>query len=204
MPENAGEGTRSPLNLVVLALLYEAPMHPYRMHTLIRERGKDRVVNVRSRNSVQQTVGRLEREGLIAASGTEQAGRYPQRTVYEITARGCSELLGSLHRLLSTPAREFPLFPAALSYMAIVTTSTAAELLRQRRAELAETVARTAETTRRAAEALPRIHLIEDEYAVAMGEAEIAWIDRTLGEIASGELDWDPERLIERARRDEH
>ena len=29
---------RSPLALAILALLYEAPMHPYRMQQLIRER----------------------------------------------------------------------------------------------------------------------------------------------------------------------
>ena len=42
-----GAYRRSPLALVVLALLYEAPMHPYRMQQLIKERGKDEVVNVR-------------------------------------------------------------------------------------------------------------------------------------------------------------
>ena len=34
---------RSPLAFAVLALLIEAPMHPYRMQQLIKSRGKDQV-----------------------------------------------------------------------------------------------------------------------------------------------------------------
>ncbi|MBN9135172.1 MAG: helix-turn-helix transcriptional regulator, partial [Phyllobacterium sp.] len=58
---------RSPIALAILAMLYEAPMHPYRMQQLIKERGKDEVINVTQRASLYQTVNRLEREGLIAA-----------------------------------------------------------------------------------------------------------------------------------------
>ncbi|MGH3933445.1 MAG: hypothetical protein ACRDS1_00435 [Pseudonocardiaceae bacterium] len=57
---------RSPLAFVVLALLAEAPMHAYRMQQLIKERGKDRVVNVARRNSVTQAVDLLLRDGSIA------------------------------------------------------------------------------------------------------------------------------------------
>lgn len=38
---------RSPIALAVLVMLYESPMHPYRMQQLIKERGKDEVINVR-------------------------------------------------------------------------------------------------------------------------------------------------------------
>jgi len=40
---------RSPLALAVLVLLHEAPMHPYRMQRLIKDRGKDQVINVGQR-----------------------------------------------------------------------------------------------------------------------------------------------------------
>lgn len=42
----------SPLALVVLAMLTEAPMHAYRIQQLIKLRGKDEVVNVKQRNSL--------------------------------------------------------------------------------------------------------------------------------------------------------
>lgn len=60
---------RSPLALAVLALLWEEPMHPYRIQQLIRERGKDEVVNVRQRASIYQAIDRLERDKLIEAAG---------------------------------------------------------------------------------------------------------------------------------------
>ena len=68
---------RSPLAMVVLGLLAEAPMHPYRMQQLIKERGKDTVVNVAQRNSVYQTIDRLLRAGLIAVRETSQDARGP-------------------------------------------------------------------------------------------------------------------------------
>lgn len=39
---------RSSLGLIVLFLLWEEPMHVYRMQKMIEAQGKNRVVNVRS------------------------------------------------------------------------------------------------------------------------------------------------------------
>jgi DNA-binding PadR family transcriptional regulator len=50
---------RSPLAMVLLALLAEEPMHPYRMQQLIKGRGKDKIANVARPNSVYQTIDRL-------------------------------------------------------------------------------------------------------------------------------------------------
>jgi DNA-binding PadR family transcriptional regulator len=78
----------SPLALAVLAMLTEAPMHPYRMQQLIKARGKDEVINVGQRNSLYQTIDRLVRGDLIAIRETERDGAFPERTVYEITEAG--------------------------------------------------------------------------------------------------------------------
>ncbi|HEX2184697.1 MAG TPA: PadR family transcriptional regulator, partial [Chloroflexota bacterium] len=83
---------RSPLAMVVLALLAEAPMHAYRMQQLIKEREKDKVVNVAQRNSIYQTIDRLRRAGLIAVRETWREERRPERTVYEITPYGSETL----------------------------------------------------------------------------------------------------------------
>ena len=53
---------RSSIALAVLAFLYERPMHPYRMQQLIKERGKDEVINVRQRASLYQTIDRLPKQ----------------------------------------------------------------------------------------------------------------------------------------------
>ena len=72
---------RSPLALAVLGLLYEAPMHPYRMQQLIKERGKDKVINVQRRASLYQTISQLEKAGLITVKETVQDENRPERTI---------------------------------------------------------------------------------------------------------------------------
>src|SRR5439155_26705640 len=106
---------RSPLWLVVLSMASEEPMHPYRMQALIKERGKDQIANVAQRNSVYQTISALRRAGLIRIRETSRAERRPERTVYEVTEEGRRTLGVWMRTVLSTPSREFPDFPAALS-----------------------------------------------------------------------------------------
>src|SRR5260221_10253262 len=106
---------RSPLALAVLVLLHEAPMHPYRMQRLIKERGKDQVINVGQRASLYQTINQLLLAGLIAVRGVSRQEGFPERTVYELTDTGRHTALNWLREMLSTPAQEFPEFPAAVS-----------------------------------------------------------------------------------------
>src|SRR5690242_15903931 len=110
---------RSPLALAILALLYEEPMHPYRMQQLIKEREKDDVVNVRQRASLYQTIDRLLRDGLIAIQETARSENRPERTVYRLTEMGREAVFTWVREMLATPAREYPEFPAAVSFMAM-------------------------------------------------------------------------------------
>ena len=102
--------------MVVLAHLAEAPMHVYRMQQLIEERAKDTVVNVAQRNSLYQTIARLMRDGLVRVRQTAREENRPERAVYEISDAGRSTLDRWLEEMLGIPAREFPEFPAGLSY----------------------------------------------------------------------------------------
>ncbi|WP_026122584.1 PadR family transcriptional regulator [Nocardiopsis halotolerans] len=182
----------SPLALVVLVLLHEQPLHTYRLHKLIVERGKDRVVNVASRNSVQQTVHRLEREGLIEAALTERAEGFPERTVYRITEAGTDAMRSTLREALSRPASEYPVFVAALASAAVEQPGVVAELLEERRRAVAAAIA----DQEPAPPDMPRVLTIEEEYREHMARAELAWLDRTLGELRSGNLDWDIADLV--------
>ena len=107
---------RSPLALAVLVLLYEAPMHPYRMQQLIRERGKDKVINVQRRASLYQTINQLQAAGLIAVRETVRTEKRPDRTIYQLTDDGFRTACRWMREILSTPTLEFPEFPAAGSY----------------------------------------------------------------------------------------
>src|SRR4030088_42154 len=98
---------RSPLAMVLLASVAEAPMHPYRMQQLIKERGKDKIANVAQRNSVYQTIEHLHRAGLIAVRATAREERRPERTVYEINDPGAQTLHIWLRTLRAPHERHF-------------------------------------------------------------------------------------------------
>src|SRR6201989_197066 len=78
----------SPLALTVLALLHYQPLHPYGIQRLIKQWGKDQVVNVEQRTSLYRTIERLLAAGLIAVRETGRDPRYPERTVDEVTEAG--------------------------------------------------------------------------------------------------------------------
>jgi DNA-binding PadR family transcriptional regulator len=180
---------RSPLAMVLLASVAEAPMHPYRMQQLIKERGKDKIANVAQRNSVYQTIEHLHRAGLIAVRATAREERRPERTVYEITDRGAQTLQLWLRTMLSTPERDFPDFPAALSFLPLLTP---ADVLSQLEARAQALVARLEDLDTPEID-LPRLFLVEDEYQRAVVEAELDWVRSLVDDLRSGRLTWSDE-----------
>ncbi|MES2937335.1 MAG: PadR family transcriptional regulator [Pseudomonadota bacterium] len=187
---------RSTLALTVLALLAEEPMHAYRMHELIRQRGKDTVVNVAQRNSVYQTIARLLRIGWIRVQATQQDPGRPERVVYEITPEGRATATQWLKDMLGKPAREFPEFPAALAYLPLLTPAEARRQLAARAEHLRAVLAQSQAATRGAlAQGLPRLFLVEDEYRQAMMKAEIAWVAGLVRALQDGELTWSAQWL---------
>jgi DNA-binding PadR family transcriptional regulator len=190
----SAEPRRSTLAMVLLALLAEAPMHPYRMQQTIKERGQDQLVNVAQRNSVYQALDRLVREGLARPGGTTREAGRPERTVYEITDAGSATLRRWLTDMLPTPAREFPEFPAALAFLPILDPTEVRTLLERRIVALREKVA---QMQGQAPPGLPRLFLIEDEYRAAMLNAELAWLGALVDDLASGRLSWDENLILE-------
>ncbi|MFI0466181.1 PadR family transcriptional regulator [Saccharopolyspora sp. 5N102] len=183
---------RSVLALVLLSLLAEEPMHPYRMREMIKERGKDRIANVAQRNSVYQTIDRLLRAELIAVRETARDERRPERTVYEITDAGRDALRTWTAEMLASPAREFPEFPAALATLMVLTPEDVTAGLAKRAADLATSLAADREALRAAPELL-RLFLLDEEYSIAVREAELKWVEGVLAALRSGELTWSEE-----------
>ena len=182
--------------LVVLALLYEAPMHPYRMQQLIKERGKDEIVNVRQRASVYQTIDRLRRLGLIAPREKVREEKWPERTVYELTDEGRRTFREWMNEALSTRAREFPEFPVAVSLLGLLTPEEALCQLETRVAALEDEAARIdSQFGTAAAEGLPRLFLLETEYQRATLKTELEWVRAVVDDLRTGGLTWKEEWL---------
>jgi DNA-binding PadR family transcriptional regulator len=186
---------RSPLALAVLALLYEAPMHPYRMQRLIKERGKDEVVNVRQRASVYQTIERLERDGLIVPRERNREEGRPERTVYELTEEGRETARAWLRVMLSTPRREFPEFPVAIAYLPLLSTEEVLYLLEERIGDLEGELSRIDSLLVEDRDAVPRLFLLEMEYLRAVLEAELGWVRALVGDLSAGRISWSEEWL---------
>jgi DNA-binding PadR family transcriptional regulator len=187
---------RSPLAMVVLSLLAEAPMHAYGMQQLIKSRRKDEVVNVAQRNSVYQAIERLLRDGYIQVRHTVRDAGRPERTVYELTDTGRVVQEKWLRAMLSTPAREFPEFPAALAFITTLPAAEAGKVLEMRQAALEDRLARVRADLKVGEDMrLPRVFLIEGEYEETMVRAELDYVRELVKDFRSGRLTWTPEWL---------
>ena len=188
--------SRSTLPSAILALLAEEPMHPYRIQQSIRQRRKHEVINVSQRAGLYQAIRRLEREGLIRARAVERDENRPERTVYELTDAGRAAAEAWLREGLATPRREFPEFPAVLSFLDHLTPAEAAVELRQRLDALDAEEARLRDGHNAAIEHnVPRLFLVENEYLQAICRAERAWVASLIDELAAGTLAWSPESI---------
>jgi DNA-binding PadR family transcriptional regulator len=181
---------RSPLAMAVLALVAEAPMHAYRMQQLIKERHKDDVINVAQRNSVYQTIERLHRDGLIAIRETTREENRPERTIYEPTGAGRETLRQWMQTMLSTPAREFPEFPAALAFLPVLSPVEAREALEQRLLALEARLSSVDTELAEGGKSVPRLFLLETEYARAVLTAEIDYMSQLIEDLRERRLHW--------------
>jgi DNA-binding PadR family transcriptional regulator len=183
---------RSPLALAILALLHEGPMHPYHMQRLIKERGKDQVINVSQRASLYQTISQLLREDLITFWETARQEGFPERTIYRLTDKGHDTAVAWMREMLSEPAQEFPEFPAAVSLLPLLTPEDALRQMEQREAKLVRQIA-AIDKEMQAVEGLPRLFLLESEYMRKMLDTELAWVHSVIADLRSGQLTWTQE-----------
>src|SRR3954453_2420015 len=192
---------RSGLALAVLALAAEEPMHPYRMQQLLRERGKDQVVNVGQRSQLYKTIDRLVRDGLLVAQGPEREATRPERTVYAATATGRELAVTWTLDMLTAPRHEFAEFTAALSYLPLLDPEVAADALALRLSDRRGELERQRHELERARTFLPRVVLLDNEYAIAHLEADVTHLAGLLDHLRSGALTWDRAELLDIARR---
>jgi DNA-binding PadR family transcriptional regulator len=181
---------RSALGVLVLWQLMDEPMHAYRMQKLFEAQGKDRVVNVRSRASLYQTLERLARHGLVEVSHTDRTEGYPDRVVYAITDAGRDVARAWLREMLHDTESEFPEFIVAVSMLFGLSPKEARAELEQREERLAGALADTEAALAGVPEELPRLFLLEEEFRKAMLQAELAWLRGVIDDLREGRLTW--------------
>ena len=174
------------LALAVLATVVQRPMHRYEMASVMRARGKDRDMDIKW-GSLYTVVANLEKNGLLEAIEVTRQGARPERTVYQITDAGRDELVAWTRELIAEPAAEHTRFVAGLSVLAALSPNDVADLLRRRIERLTESVDALRAELAHAAD-VPRLFLIEDEYRIAMMQAEAKWTQSFLDELSADTL----------------
>jgi DNA-binding PadR family transcriptional regulator len=169
------------------------------MQRLLKEWGKDQVINIGQRSSLYKTIDRLSESGLIAARHTERRSQYPERTVYEITDDGRGVVLEWLTKMLAKYRNEYPSSPAALSFAMLLGPEDTLSALRERLQTLGTVVGALRDAITQNSQELPRVTLLETEYQLAVTEAELRWVKAIVAELAGGSLTWDYEDFADAA-----
>lgn len=191
------ERKRSPLGLILLLNLRQGPSHAYRLHKLLQQTGKDRIVNVKTRASVYQTIERLARDGLIEPAGTSSTAGYPDRVEYAITDQGRTAATDWLRELLASTSPDATGFTAALSVIFALTPDDARSQLEARRERLTGQLAQTEQAIHGpdVPAGLPRLFLLDEHYRHATLTADLAYTEALINDLANGNLTWTREWL---------
>lgn len=179
------------LALAVLALLAERPTHPYEMDFLMRTRGLEQSIKL-NRGSLYTVVETLRRDGLIVPQETQREGRRPERTVYALTDAGRAKFDGWHRWLMRTPATEYTQFAAALCFIGRLSPTETIALLEERACRLDDEIEERRFQLGAIMERLsvPRLFLLEVEFALSQREAEVRWVRQIVREITDGTLVW--------------
>ena len=173
----------NPLALAILVLLYERPMHPYEMATTLRERRKESSIRL-NYGSLYAVIEQLLREKFIAVREILKEGKHPAKTVYELRAAGEAELIDWMRELVSSPAKEYPMFEAAISLLPVLPPEEVIELLEIRIGLLEKTIDQIDEEELKCREMrLPRLFSLESEYYKAMTLAEFEFSKDLLSDL---------------------
>ena len=200
MPNPSKAPQPSALGLLVLWQLWSEPMHVYRLQKLLEAEGKDRVVNVRSRASLYQTIERLERLGLVEVAETVHQQGYPDRVVYAITDAGRDTARQWLRQMLSDTGAQYPEFIAALSILFGLPVDESRDQLELRAQGIAEQLAEAEKGLENAPPGLPRLFMLEEEYRVTILRAELEWLRGVIADLRTGRITWSEEWLREVAQ----
>jgi len=193
---NKARASNDVVALTVLAILAEAPHHPYEIQRLIEERHKD-FARGKTR-ALYHGVERLLGDGLIEAVETTREGRRPERTVYRITDEGREELEAWVAQLVGGhEIVEYPSFVVGLSFLPVLSKRASIQALQTRVVVLEATIAGLEASMKVLVEqiGLPRVVLIEHEFALAAKRAELDWTRGLMTEIEEDGLRWDDDWL---------
>lgn len=182
-------GSLTPLGVMVLALLREDDMHPYEMIRLMRQRHDDHIVPI-TNGTLYHTVGRLERQGLLAEVGIDREGNRPERTTYTLTDAGNAAVVEWVRRELGVIDHPVE-FRVALAEAHNLPRDEVIALLQARLEALtAYRDVYRAGSTKAAAGSVHAQYLVEADRQRALLEADHDWLSAFIGRLAHPDFVW--------------
>ena len=182
------------LALAVLSYLSRAPMHPYELSRMLRDHNDVRSIKF-NQGSLYMVVKQLARAGFIAEQETTRDGQRPERTVYAVTDACLHEARDWLRELVEVPQHEYPHFVAALSLIAALPPGDVLTLLDSRLRRLAEQRTEIRDGIDRAlAGGLHPLFQVEEDYRLALLDAESSFVERFIARITDPETGRGPLR----------
>jgi hypothetical protein len=193
--ETAGAGpvAASPLALLSLGLLLERPMTPRELARTAAERAADSPVEGPPAPAPEEFAAVAQ---ALGEAGLTKAVTHADGPAYALTDRGRSEFARYVVARLATVDRQPPAFLTAVGYLGALDEDRATGALRERAARLRERAARIGQALA-ASGGVPRLFVIENEYALHMCRAELGWVEEVLAEIDAGTLAWPRVRVTE-------
>ena len=95
LPMKSGKSDLTPHDLVVMAILAEAPAHGYRLLQILQERDVQDWAAM-SKPQVYYSLKKLQRLGLVKSKRNAEEGSGPEREVLELSAAGRRALVAGL------------------------------------------------------------------------------------------------------------
>jgi DNA-binding PadR family transcriptional regulator len=180
------------LALAVMSYLSQRPMHPYELSRTMRQNDDGRSIKF-THGSLYMVVGQLAKAGFVVEHETSRTGQRPERTVYALTDAGRFELHDWLRELVAVPSQEYPQFVAALSLIAALPPADVVELLTTRLGRLAEQRSEIATLIDDSvAGGVHPLFLVEEEYRLALLDADAAFVAGFVARITDPVVGWGP------------
>lgn len=164
---------------VLGSLARSGPMHGHQIRRAAQVDRTELWADVKP-GSLYGALHRMADEGLIAPVKTEQQGRLPARTIYEITQAGREEL--EVHRDEALRSTKLPNDPAdlALQYTEDMTPESVRAVFTNRRQAYAAQVIEWQHLRQRADPHITDVERMGFRHQILRLEAEIAWHDEVL------------------------
>jgi len=179
----------SSTRLLILGVLKRQPLHGYEVRRQLELWNAEQWANV-AYGSIYFALKKMAEERLVEETGTDQVGNRPARTVYAITERGQEEFMRLLRDYWWEYKPTIDPLQVALTFMHQLPREEVLAALRKRADGLRTFLSEfdQALAVKMSHDTTPR-HIARNLRLAAMhAEAELRWIEETIGMVERGEL----------------